>query len=66
MQADARPRCAALADARHALAKLRQRHKEIAAHVPSIKTTYDRAAKTIEDPTARVAELTSKFPSLRR
>ena len=53
-------------DARHALAKLRQRHKEIAAHVPSIKTAYDRAVKTIEDPAARVAELTSKFPSLRR
>jgi hypothetical protein len=52
-------------DARHALARLRQRHKEIAAHVPSIKTAYDRAAKTIEDPTARVTELMSKFPSLR-
>jgi hypothetical protein len=53
-------------DARHALAKLRQRHREIAAHVPSIKTVYDGAVKTIEDPAARVAELTSKFPSLRR
>lgn len=38
-------------DARHALAKLRQRHKEISARVPSI---------------ARVAELTSRFGILRR
>jgi predicted ATP-dependent protease len=53
-------------DARHALAKLRQRHKEIAAHVPSIKVAYDRAVKTIEDPAARVAELTSRFGILRR
>jgi hypothetical protein len=53
-------------DARQALANLRQRHKEIAAHVPSIKTAYDGAVKTIEDPVARVAELTNKFPSLRR
>ena len=53
-------------DARHALAKLRQRLKEIAAHVPSIKVAYDRAVKTIEDPVARVAELTSRFGILRR
>jgi chromosome segregation ATPase len=53
-------------DARHALAKLRQRHKEIAAHVPTVKTAYEGAVKTIEDPAARVAELKSKFPSLRR
>jgi hypothetical protein len=53
-------------DARHALAELRQRHKKIAARVPSIKTAYDGAVKTIDDPAARVAELTSKFPSLRR
>jgi chromosome segregation ATPase len=52
-------------DARHALTKLRQRHKEIAAHVPSIKTAYEGAVETIEDPSARVAELMSKFPSLR-
>jgi hypothetical protein len=51
-------------DARHALAELRQRHREIAAHVPSI--AYDRAVKTIEDPAARVAELTSRFGILRR
>jgi hypothetical protein len=53
-------------DARHALAKLRQRHKEVAAHVPSIKIAYDGAVKTIEDPAARVAELTSKFRSLQQ
>jgi hypothetical protein len=53
-------------DARHALAKLRQRHKEVATHVPSIKIAYDGAVKTIEDPAARVAELTSKFRSLQQ
>jgi predicted transcriptional regulator len=53
-------------DARRALANLRQRHKKIAAHVPSIRTAYDRAMKTIEDPAARVAELTSRFGILRR
>ena len=29
-------------DARRALAELRQRHREIAAHVPSIKIVYER------------------------
>jgi hypothetical protein len=53
-------------DARHALAELRQHHKTITAHVRSIKTAYEAAVKTIEDPAARVAELTSKFPSSRR
>ena len=53
-------------DARHALAELRQRHKEIAVHVPSIKIAYEGAVKTIEDPVAKVAELMSKFPSLRQ
>jgi hypothetical protein len=53
-------------DARHALAELRHRHKGIAARVRYIKTAYEGAVKTIEDPAARVAELTSKFPSLRR
>ena len=48
-------------DARRALAELRQHHTEIAAHVPSIKIAYDGAVKTIEDPAAKVAELTSKF-----
>src|SRR4029434_5975427 len=53
-------------DARHALARLRQRHKEIAAHGRSIKVAYDRAVKTIKVPAARVAELTSRFGILRR
>jgi hypothetical protein len=52
--------------ARRALAELRQRHSEIAPHVPSIKIVYERAVKTIEDPAARVAELTSKFGSLQQ
>jgi hypothetical protein len=51
-------------DARRALAGLRQRHREIAAHGRSIKIAYDGAVKTIEDPAAKVAELTSKFGSL--
>ena len=53
-------------DARRALAELRQRHREIAAHLPSIKIAYDGAVKTIEDPAAKVAELTSRFGSLQQ
>jgi hypothetical protein len=53
-------------DARRALAALRQRHREIAAHVPSIKIVYEGAVKTIEDPVAKVTELTSKFGSLQQ
>jgi hypothetical protein len=53
-------------DARRALAGLRQRHRVIAARVPSVKLAYDRAVKTVEDPAARVAELTSKFQSLQQ
>jgi hypothetical protein len=53
-------------DARRALAELRQRHREIAAHVPSIKIAYDGAVKTIEDPAAKITELTSKFGSLQQ
>ena len=53
-------------DARRALAELRQRHSEIAAHVPSIKIAYDGAAKTIDDPAAKITELTSKFGSLQQ
>jgi hypothetical protein len=52
-------------DARRALAKLRQRHREIAAHVPSINIAYDGAVKTI-DPAANITELTSKFGSLQQ
>jgi hypothetical protein len=53
-------------DARRALAEPRRRHKEIAAHVRSIKIAYDCAVKTIEDPAAKIAELTSKFGSLQQ
>ena len=53
-------------DARRALAELRRRHKEIATHLSAIKIAYDGAAKTIEDPAARVAELTSRFGSLQQ
>jgi hypothetical protein len=53
-------------DARRALAGLRQRHRVIAAHVPSIKIAYDGAVRTIEDPAARITELTSKFGSLQQ
>jgi hypothetical protein len=53
-------------DARRALAELRRRHGEIAPHVPSMKIVYEGAVKTIEDPAARVAELTSKFGSLQQ
>jgi hypothetical protein len=53
-------------DARRALAELRQRHSVIAAHARSIKIAYDGAVKTIEDPDAKVTELTSKFGSLQQ
>jgi hypothetical protein len=51
-------------DAGRALAGLRQRHRQIAAHARSIK--IDGAVKTIEDPAAKVTELTSKFGSLQQ
>jgi hypothetical protein len=51
-------------DARRALVGLRQRHRVIAAHVRSIKIAYDGAVKTIDDPAAKVTELTSRFGSL--
>jgi hypothetical protein len=53
-------------EARRALAELRQRHGEIAVHVPSIKAAYERALKTVEDPAAKVADLTSRFRGLRQ
>jgi hypothetical protein len=53
-------------DARRALAELRQRHRAIAAHARSIKIAYDGAVKTIEDPAAKITELTSKFGSLQQ
>jgi hypothetical protein len=53
-------------DARRALAGLRQRHRVIVTQLPSVKIAYDRAVKTIKDPAARVAELTSRFGSLQQ
>jgi hypothetical protein len=53
-------------DARRALAGLRQRHRGVAARVPSIKIAYDGAVKTIQDPAAKVTELTSRFGSLQQ
>ena len=53
-------------DARRALAELRQRHRQIAHQVRSIKIAYDGAVKTIEDPAAKVTELTSRFGSLQQ
>ena len=53
-------------DARRALAGLRQRHRVIGAHVPSIRLAYDGAVKTIEDTAAKITELTSKFGSLQQ
>jgi hypothetical protein len=53
-------------DARRALAGLRQCQRNVAARVPSVRLAYDRAVKTIEDPAARVAELTSKFQGLQQ
>ena len=53
-------------DARRALAELRQRHRAIAVHLRSIKIAYDGAVKTIEDPAAKITELTSRFGSLQQ
>jgi hypothetical protein len=53
-------------NARRALVELRQRHRKIAAHARSIKIAYDGAVKTIEDPAAKITELTSKFGSLQQ
>ena len=52
--------------ARRALAELRQRHRELAARVRSIEIAYDGAVKTIQDPAAKVTELTSRFGSLQQ
>jgi hypothetical protein len=53
-------------DARQTLAELRERHRKIATQLPPIKIAYDRALKIIEDPAAKVTELTSRFPNLRQ
>ena len=52
--------------ARRALAGLRQRHGEIATHVPSVKIAYGGAVKTIDDPATKITELASKFGSLQQ
>ncbi len=53
-------------DARRALAGLRQRHRVIATHVPSVKIAYGGAVKTIDDPATKITELASKFGSLQQ
>ena len=52
-------------DAREALGNLRKRRAKVVARTASIKTAYDGAVKTIEDPAARVAALKNKYPALR-
>jgi hypothetical protein len=49
-----------------ALGNLRKLHTGLVARTASIKTVYEDAVKTIEDPAARVAALTSKYSALRR
>jgi hypothetical protein len=53
-------------EAREALGNLRKLHANLVARTASIKTVYEGAVKTIEDPAARVAALTSKYSALRR
>jgi hypothetical protein len=53
-------------DAREALGNFRKRRTKLVARTASIKTAYEGAVKTIEDPAARVAALKNKYPGLRR
>ena len=53
-------------DAREVPGNLRKLRTKLVARTASIKTAYEAAVKTIEDPAARVAELTSKFGSLQQ
>jgi hypothetical protein len=53
-------------DLREALGDLRKRRAKLVARTASIKTMYEGALKTIEDPAARVAALKNKYPALRR
>jgi hypothetical protein len=53
-------------DTRDALGNLRKRRANLVARTASIKTAYEGAVKTIEDPAARVAALKDKYPALRR
>jgi hypothetical protein len=49
-----------------ALGNLRKLRTKLAARTASIKTAYESAVKTIEDPAARVTALKNKYPALRR
>jgi hypothetical protein len=51
---------------REALGNLRKLRAKLVARTASIKTVYEGAVKTIEDPAARVAALKNKYPPLRR
>jgi hypothetical protein len=53
-------------DTREALGNLRKLRTKLVARTASIKTVYEGAVKTIEDPAARVAALKNKYPALRR
>jgi hypothetical protein len=53
-------------DDREALGNLRKLRAKLVARTASIKTVYEGAVKTIEDPAARVAALKNKYPALRR
>jgi hypothetical protein len=53
-------------DGREVLGNLRTRRTTLVARTASIKTAYEGAVKTIEDPAARVAALKNKYPGLRR
>jgi hypothetical protein len=53
-------------DTREALGNLRKLRAKLVARTASIKTTYESAVKTIEDPAARVVALKNKYPALRR
>jgi hypothetical protein len=53
-------------DARETLGNLRKLRAKLVARTASIKTVYEGAVKTIEDPAARVAALKNKYPALRR
>jgi hypothetical protein len=53
-------------DDREALGNLRKLRANLVARTASIKTAYEGAVKTIEDPAGRVAALKNKYPALRR
>ena len=53
-------------DARETLRNLRTLRARLEARTASIKTMYEGALRTIEDPAARVTALKDKYPALRR